>query len=109
MDKREVINTIYDLIPYLLSAFQVHKVILYGSWIEGNQDLNSDIDIAVIVHEVPHDYLQCLIKIHEICSAVNVRLEPVLFEYGHDQSGFLEHILSQGEVLFDEGQLISDV
>lgn len=108
MDKEQIIETVHNLIPQLLMDFNVHKIILYGSWIEGNHDQNSDIDIAVIVREGYHDYLQSLIRLYVICSAFDVRLEPVLFEYGQDPSGFLEHIFNQGEVLYDEDQLIRE-
>lgn len=100
MDKKEIVKTVHDLIPSLLEIFPVHKVILYGSWTEGRHDLNSDIDLAVIVRETQRDYLQSLISLHEICSAFDVRFEPLLFEHGHDPSGFLEHISRQGEVLY---------
>jgi predicted nucleotidyltransferase len=108
MDKKQVIKPIHDMIPHMLESFYVHKVILYGSWTEGSQDQDSDIDVAVIVREAPLDYLQCLIRLHEICSTFDVRLEPLLFEYGHDPSGFLEHILSQGEVLYEEGRMVNE-
>ena len=107
MDKSQVIKTIHELMPTLLTAFQVHKVILYGSWAEGYPDHDSDIDIAVVVHQTK-DYLQGLIRLYELCSAFDVRIEPILFEYGHDPSGFLEHILSQGEVVYDEEMVIGD-
>jgi len=105
MDKRQVIKTIHDLIPTLLTAFHVHKVILYGSWTEGYPDHDSDIDIAVVVHQT-QDYLQSLIRLYELCSAFDVRIEPILFEYGHDPSGFLEYISRQGQVLYvsEKGQ-----
>ena len=107
MDKSQVIKTIHELMPTLLTAFQVHKVILYGSWTEGYPDHESDIDIAVVVYET-QDYLQGLIRLHELCSVFDVRIEPILFEHGHDPSGFLQHILSQGEVVYDEEMVIGE-
>lgn len=106
MDTKEIVKTVQDLIPSLLEAFPVQKVILYGSWAEGKQDHNSDIDLAIVVRNIHADYLQSLVKLHEICSLFDVRLEPLLFEYDNDPSGFLEHISRYGEVLYvneDEG------
>ena len=100
MDKKEIVKTVQDLIPSLLNTFPVQKVILYGSWAEGRQDRNSDIDLAVVVRNIQTDYLQSLIRLHEICSPFDIRLEPLLFEYDNDPSGFLEHISQYGEVMY---------
>jgi len=101
MDKSKVVNIVSQLILQLLPAFQVKKVILYGSWVWGTPDESSDIDIAVVINRLDEDYLEALTKLYEICNTIDIRIEPILLEERHDPSGFLKHILSHGEIIYE--------
>jgi predicted nucleotidyltransferase len=101
MDKSKVMNIVNSLVLHLLPVFHIQKVILYGSWVWGTPDDDSDIDVAVAVDRIDEDYLEALIKLYEISNTVDIRIEPILLEEKHDLSGFLKHILNHGEVLYD--------
>ena len=64
-------------------------IVLYGSYAKGTAGSDSDIDIAVIVDKVEGDYLDQQAKLYRLRRSVDLRIEPVLIEYGQDKSGFL--------------------
>lgn len=103
MDKKQARTIIEQFISSLTSEIQPRKVILYGSWVKGYPDGESDIDIAVVFDRIEDDYLDLLTRIYQIASMVDVNIEPVVFENNHDPTGFLLNILEQGEVVYEQG------
>ncbi len=75
-------------------------IVLYGSYAKGTAGSDSDIDIAVIVDKVEGDYLDQQAKLYRLRRSVDLRIEPVLIEYGQDKSGFLKEIMDTGYVLY---------
>lgn len=67
---------------------------------EGAARQDSDIDIAVIVDELEGDYLDEQARLYKLRRSVDLRIEPVLIEYGQDKSGFLKEIMDTGYVLY---------
>jgi len=77
------------------------KIILYGSYANGNHNVNSDIDIAVIVENIPDNYLELAIMLNKLTRTIDNRIEPLLLEENDDRSGFLSTIISKGITLFE--------
>lgn len=102
MDKEKVIRLINEFIANIKSVYDLRKVVLYGSWLNGVPHEDSDIDVAIVMHKSNHDYLDVLTKLYDLASKVDVRIEPVLFEEEHDASGFLKQILNEGEIIYDQ-------
>jgi len=75
-------------------------IVLYGSYAKGIARPDSDIDIAVIADKVEGDYLDQQAKLYRLRRLVDLRIEPVLIEYGQDKSGFLREIMDTGHVLY---------
>lgn len=61
---------------------------------------DSDIDIAVIVDKLDGDYLDQQARLFKLRRSVDLRIEPVLIEYGQDPSGFLKEIMDTGHVIY---------
>jgi len=100
MDKRQVYEIINKFIEAILPEYDPEKVVLYGSYAKGTNSIESDIDIAVIVNKVEGSFLDKEARLYKIRRNIDSNIEPVLLEEDNDRSGFLEHILSYGEVLF---------
>ena len=107
MDKEQAVKITQKFLSKLPSEIDIQKVVLYGSWVYGHPREDSDIDIAVIVSELRSDYLNLLTDLYYLASAVDLRIEPVLFEENNDESGFLNHILSHGKIIYDKNQLVN--
>lgn len=78
------------------------KVVLFGSYARGDWRHDSDIDVAVVVKKIEGDFLKAAARLHRLAWPIDFRIEPILFEDGsNDPSGFLEHILKHGIVVYD--------
>ena len=75
-------------------------IVLYGPYAKGTARPDSDINVAVIVDKVEGDYLDQQARSYRLRRSVDLRIEPVLIEYGQDKSGFLEEIMDTGHVLY---------
>jgi len=76
------------------------KIVLFGSYANGNQTQYSDIDIAVIVTEIKEDFLSISKQLNRFTRNIDSRIEPVLIQNGEDRSGFLTTILETGITLY---------
>jgi len=58
-------------------GIHVHKIILYGSQAKGKVREYSDIDVAVVSGDFGRDRFEEGVRLFEIASAVDARIEPV--------------------------------
>jgi len=72
------------------------KLILYGSYAKGTAHKDSDVDVAVVVDTISGDYFSTRPLLWKIRREVDDRIEPVLIEKNHDESGFLSEIMKNG-------------
>lgn len=100
MDKETVIDRVKTYTDVVCQHFLVQKIILFGSQVSGTATDDSDIDVAVIFKRIDEDYWETAAKLFHLRRNIDSRIEPVLFEEGHDPSGFLEEILRTGEVIY---------
>jgi predicted nucleotidyltransferase len=96
MDKREVIEKLRKYKELLSNHYDLHKVILFGSYAQDKARTDSDIDVAVIVNKVKGDYFTYTPLLWKLRRQVDDRIEPLLFEKGKDTSGFLQEIITAG-------------
>ncbi len=96
MDKTEVIKIAQQFAEVISSQFHPIKIYLYGSYAYGTPNLDSDIDIAIIVKSLNKNYLESLTLLYQLRRKVNQLIEPKLFLEGKDPSGFLNYIEKHG-------------
>ncbi len=100
MDKAEAIQRARRYADVVRQHFDVQKIVLFGSYADGRQREHSDIDIAVVVHGVPGDWLRSATTLSRLTDGIDVRIEPVMLDETSDPSGFLEHVLRTGEIIY---------
>ena len=71
-------------------------VFLYGSYARGTATKDSDIDIAIIVRQLPDDYLRTMATLWKLTRGVSDDIEPVLLTADDDKSGFLSTVRKTG-------------
>jgi predicted nucleotidyltransferase len=78
------------------------SIILFGSYVNGTPHEWSDIDIAVLVNDIKDEdwynsriLLQRIIRNNDFLS-----IEPHLLDENHDPSGFVQHVIKTGEVVY---------
>jgi predicted nucleotidyltransferase len=104
MDKEQVRSIVQDYAKIVIKQMIVKAVILYGSYARGDNKKDSDIDVAVIVPKeaVSKNILEDMTKLCRLTRDVSLDIEPVLLIEGEDRSGFQEHIMSYGEVIYSQ-------
>ena len=93
MNQEEVLKIARHYADSVREIIPVRSVYLYGSWARGSAGRDSDIDILVIVDELPEDYLGTLTLLWKLTRGEGEDIEPVLLDGNEDRSGFLSAVL----------------
>lgn len=101
MDKSQVLEKAIKYATLVSEKIKPEKVVLYGSYVKGNWKEESDIDIAVIVSECEHDFLETEAMLYKLRRNIDDRIAPVLLEENNDDSGFLDEILKHGQIIYN--------
>ncbi|VEN73121.1 conserved hypothetical protein [Candidatus Desulfarcum epimagneticum] len=99
MDKKEAIEKLRIYKKRLSQHMAFDKMVLFGSYARGTQREDSDVDVAIIVDEAPGDFFSTRPVLWKVRREVDDRIEPVLFETRHDESGFLSEIMRTGVLI----------
>ncbi len=99
MDKDEVIKKLREYKLLLKQHFDLDRLILFGSYSQGRQTEDSDIDVAVIVNNIDAGYSEYTPLLWKLRRKIDIRIEPVLFRKDTDRSGFLSYITENGIVI----------
>lgn len=78
MVERTIIKIIERFVDTLgKEGIKVDKVILYGSYTQGRQREDSDIDVAIISRDFGKDTVEEGMKLFRIAGGIDPRIEPV--------------------------------
>lgn len=101
MDKAEVIERVKQYAVVLAHELPVTKVILFGSYVNGHPHEYSDIDVAVVLHDVDTvDYLAVLRRLSVLSTPIDSMIEPHLLLETGNNGGFLQEVERTGEVIY---------
>jgi len=104
LEKGRVIEVVEDFIKELLSTglISVREVYMYGSYVYGNPDQWSDIDIAILSDcKLPFEELIDIeAKVRQLARKFDSRIEPIIFTY--DPLGFVENEVKRGIRIYPE-------
>ena len=102
LDKAKVREIATEYSKEVQKLINPDKVILFGSYVNGNPHEESDIDIAVFVRDLDektwYDTRVLLQKIRR--NKMFLDIEPHLLDETHDPSGFVERVIKTGEVIY---------
>ncbi|MFZ4582600.1 MAG: nucleotidyltransferase family protein [Paludibacter sp.] len=99
MDNREILNKLIAYKLLVSKHFNIDKVVLYGSYAKGTQNVWSDIDVAIIVNSINDDFFNYAPLLWKLKRGIDDRIEPILIEKNNDESGFLNEIMKTGVVI----------
>ena len=102
LDKNEVREIARKYSDEVLKMLSPEKIILFGSYVNGVPHEWSDIDIAVLVNNVKDDdwYYTWTQLAGLVRKADCIEVEPHLMNPDYDPSGFVEHVIKTGEVIY---------
>jgi predicted nucleotidyltransferase len=91
---KQYAESVYEIIPE-------SQVVLFGSYVNGQPNDMSDIDIAVIVNGFDGDWLETSRRLMKLRRPFNADIEPHLLDRENDESGFCQHVIDTGFKLSD--------
>jgi predicted nucleotidyltransferase len=94
---REIASQYTDEVTKVLKP---SAVVLFGSYVNGVPDEDSDIDIAVILNDFRGDWLETASLLCGLSWDISLDIETHLLDETQDRSGFVEHIIKTGEVIY---------
>ncbi len=75
-----IADIIYKFLDTLKNkGIRVHSAYLFGSYVKGNENKWSDIDIAVISPDIKYDRYKERIRLMKLSARIDIRIEPVPF------------------------------
>jgi len=99
MDNSEVITKLKKYKKLLSQRMDFDKMILYGSYASGTANENSDVDVTIVVNGLSGDFFSTRPLLWKTRREVDDRIEPVLIDMAHDESGFLSNIMKTGVII----------
>ena len=96
MDNSDVMKILKRYKKLLAQHMVFDKLILYGSHAKGNAHKDSDVDVAIVVDTISGDYFSTRALLWKIRREIDDKIEPVLIDKTHDESGFLSEIINNG-------------
>ena len=102
LDKEKAKQIAIEYAEEVKKALNPDKVVLFGSYVNGNPHEEIDIDVAVFVHGLDADaWYQARILLQELrWNKTFLDIEPHLLEEANDPSGFAQHVIKTGEVVY---------
>ena len=100
LDKAKVREIAVKYAEEVRKILNPKAIILFGSYVNGNAHEWSDIDIAVIVNDFKGDWLEVAALLCSLTRRVSIDIEPHLLDDTCDRSGFVEHVIKTGEVIY---------
>jgi predicted nucleotidyltransferase len=101
MDKAEVVARVKQYAIALTHELPVTQVILFGSYVTGHPHEDSDIDVAVVMHDIAiADYLAVLKRLCALSTPIDPMIEPHLMLETGNNGGFLQEVQRTGEVIY---------
>ncbi|MDR0515292.1 MAG: nucleotidyltransferase domain-containing protein [Coriobacteriaceae bacterium] len=101
LDKSTVIRTATNYAEAVKKEFSPDAVILFGSYVNGNPNEGSDIDIAVLFNGFSGDIGKACSRLWDISYDISWDIEPHLLDSSDNPSGFVGHVLRTGQVIFE--------
>jgi predicted nucleotidyltransferase len=80
--------------------FSPSAVVLFGSYINGVPNDDSDIDVGVIFDGFTGDWRQTSARLWRLRRGISFDIEPHLLDRENDKSGFVSHVIKTGELIY---------
>lgn len=75
MDKKDAINIAQKYASLIKTAFNCQQIFLFGSYVTGTFDEDSDIDIAIILKDF-NDPIEIQLELMRLRRKIDSRIEP---------------------------------
>jgi len=99
-------KTLQKIVEYIKYNFQPEKIILFGSYADGREDVYSDVDLIIITDNVYNrNYQKDIIKKYIAESALRsdvlIYTPKEILRASKNPSSFLTSVMKAGKVIFE--------
>lgn len=99
-------NKINEYIKTLEKHITISKVVLYGSWVNGNPDEYSDIDLAIFSPDFGKHKLKELQLLSKLTWNIDESIEAIPYSTDQlnnsDSTNLANNIIKNGEIIYDK-------
>lgn len=96
MDKEQALSIAKQYLELVRPVLAYDSAYLFGSYAEGRQQADSDVDVGIIVTHLNDDYLETMKTLYRLRRQLDVRIEPHLFVTSQDATGFVDTVAKTG-------------
>ena len=104
-DKIMILESVNFYISELEKLVPINKVILFGSWAQGNPTEYSDIDLAIFSPSFGKSRLKELQLLSKLSWQVDASIEAIPYSSDKlkdpEHTSFIHEILNTGEIIYD--------
>ena len=100
LDKGTVINTVERYAEVVAKELSPSAIVLFGSYINGDQNEDSDIDVGVVFNGFTGDWRKTATQLWRLRRGVSFDIEPHLLDSENDESGFVKHVFMTGQIIY---------
>lgn len=99
-----------EYINILIRQFNIHAIVLFGSYANGKPREYSDIDLAVFSESFGNDPLSEMTLLCKMRRRVDTDIEPLPFSkedfLTHSEKDFIHEILEKGKMIYENGKVL---
>jgi len=99
MDKSKIVKILEKYKQEVLKEFRPSKIVLFGSYNNGNPSKDSDIDVGVIFDGFSGNAYKASRRLWEIAYTVSFDIEPHLLDIKNDKSGFAYFVANNSHAI----------
>jgi predicted nucleotidyltransferase len=102
VDKAAAIKIAQQYANEVVKEMRPAKILLFGSYANGNASEESDIDIAVVFDGLSGDWFDACIKLSSLTWNVSTYIEPVVLDIQNNKDSFVQEVLRTGELIYEQ-------
>ena len=100
LDKGTVVKAVAQYADAVTKQLSPSAIVLFGSYAKGESNDESDIDVAVVFNGFSGDWLKISSLLWRLRRDISYDIEPHLLDIADDKSGFVQHVLKTGQVIY---------
>jgi len=100
LDQKAALSTVAHYADAVKKNFSPMAIVLFGSYSKGEPRDDSDIDVAVIFDGFAGDWLETSASLWKLRRNISYDIEPHLLDATQDESGFVQHVMNTGQVVY---------
>ncbi len=102
LDKEAALNTVKQYAEIVRREFFPAAVVMFGSYVNGTPHEYSDIDVGIIFDGFNGNRYEAATRLWHLSSEINLNIEPHLLDIKKDKSGFAQHVLKTGQIIYKQ-------